>query len=221
MAQWWRICLQMQETQVQSLGPEDPLEKETEPTPVFLPRRSHGQKSLEGYSLLSQKELDMTKITTKNTCISLWGAPSGAAYLSLYHQHLAQCMTYSKTAKLILNMCWAIWPSTFMSPTNVNFSGDWSVSWTLQHYLLSLLLQPCLLSQLLYFPLTWSHGLSNPSWSCHVFFHPHLSICNALSPAFLFYESWFILQDTNQNFSICNVFYGLFKTQFITSSLEC
>ena len=48
-----------------------------------------------------------------------------------------------------------------------------------------------------------------------------ISICNALSPTFLFYESWFILQGTNQNFSLWNVFYGLFKTQFITSSLGC
>ena len=29
MAQWLRICLQIQEIQVQSLGQEDPLEKET------------------------------------------------------------------------------------------------------------------------------------------------------------------------------------------------
>ena len=29
MAQWWRTCLPMQETWVQSLGREDPLEKET------------------------------------------------------------------------------------------------------------------------------------------------------------------------------------------------
>ena len=40
----------MQETQVQSLGWEDPLEKEMQPTPVYLPRESHGQKSLAGCS---------------------------------------------------------------------------------------------------------------------------------------------------------------------------
>ena len=40
-----------QEIQVQSLGQEDPLEKEMQPTPVFLPEKSHGQRSLEGYSL--------------------------------------------------------------------------------------------------------------------------------------------------------------------------
>jgi len=40
----------MQETWVKSLGWEDPLEKEMEPTPVFLPGKSHGQRSLAGYS---------------------------------------------------------------------------------------------------------------------------------------------------------------------------
>ena len=35
---------------VQSLYCKDPLEKETKPTPVFLPRKSHGQRSLVGYN---------------------------------------------------------------------------------------------------------------------------------------------------------------------------
>ena len=50
----------MQETWVQSLGQEDPLEKEMATTPVFVPGKSHGQRSLVGYSLWSHKELDMT-----------------------------------------------------------------------------------------------------------------------------------------------------------------
>ena len=39
----------MQETWVPSLSQEDPLEKEMA-TPVFLPGKSHGQRSLVGYS---------------------------------------------------------------------------------------------------------------------------------------------------------------------------
>ena len=35
--------------QVKPLGQEDPLEEEMATTPVFLPRKSHGQRSLEGY----------------------------------------------------------------------------------------------------------------------------------------------------------------------------
>ena len=44
-------CKEMEEVRVQSLGREDPLEEETQPTPVFLPGESQGQRSLEGYSL--------------------------------------------------------------------------------------------------------------------------------------------------------------------------
>ena len=50
----------MQETQVQSLSWEDSLEKEMQPTLVFLPREFHGQKSLVGYSPWGAKELDTT-----------------------------------------------------------------------------------------------------------------------------------------------------------------
>jgi len=37
-------------TQVQFLGWEDPWSREWQLTPVFLPRESHGQRSLVGYS---------------------------------------------------------------------------------------------------------------------------------------------------------------------------
>ena len=47
---WWEICLPMQETKVQSLSQDDPLEKEMATTPVFLAGKSHGQRRLVGYS---------------------------------------------------------------------------------------------------------------------------------------------------------------------------
>ena len=45
----------MHETWVRSLDWEDPLEKRI-PTPVFLPGKSHGQRSLVGYSPWGHKE---------------------------------------------------------------------------------------------------------------------------------------------------------------------
>ena len=38
----------MQETSIQSLGQENPLEREWQPTPGFLSEKSHGQRSLAG-----------------------------------------------------------------------------------------------------------------------------------------------------------------------------
>jgi len=40
---------EIRETRVRSLGWEDPLEKETAATPVFLPGESHGWRSPAGY----------------------------------------------------------------------------------------------------------------------------------------------------------------------------
>ena len=51
----------MRETGAQSLGQEDPLEKGMRLTPVFLPRKFHGQRSLAGYSSWGHKELDTTE----------------------------------------------------------------------------------------------------------------------------------------------------------------
>ena len=56
----------MQETQemlVQSLGWENPLEQGMATTPVFLPRESHGQRSLVGYSPQGCKQSDMAEVT--------------------------------------------------------------------------------------------------------------------------------------------------------------
>ena len=40
----------MQETRVQFLDQEHPWRRKWQPTPVFLPGKSHGQRSLVGYS---------------------------------------------------------------------------------------------------------------------------------------------------------------------------
>ena len=47
----------MPETQGRSLGQEGPLEKEWQPSPVFLPGESHGQVSLARYSPWGHKRV--------------------------------------------------------------------------------------------------------------------------------------------------------------------
>ena len=53
----------MQETQVQSLGREDPLEKEMATAPVFFPGKSHGQRSLTGNSPWGHKRVGQDLLT--------------------------------------------------------------------------------------------------------------------------------------------------------------
>ena len=55
-----KVGLPVQETRVQSLGQEDPLEKEMAIYSSILPGASHGQRSLAGYSPLDFKESNMT-----------------------------------------------------------------------------------------------------------------------------------------------------------------
>ena len=54
----------IQETQVRALAWEDPLEKEMQPTPIFLPGEFQGQRSLSGYSPWDCKQSDTTKRLT-------------------------------------------------------------------------------------------------------------------------------------------------------------
>ena len=74
----------MQETQVQSLSWEDSLEKEMQPTPVFLPREFHGQKSLVGYSPWGGKDSDMTERLTPSLNPELYSSKCGPQTSNLH-----------------------------------------------------------------------------------------------------------------------------------------
>ena len=51
----------VQETQIPFLGQKIPWKRKWQPTPVLLPGKSHGQRSLAGYSPWGRKELEMTE----------------------------------------------------------------------------------------------------------------------------------------------------------------
>ena len=66
----------MQETQVQSLSREDPLEEKRQPIPAFLPGEFHGQRSLAGYRSWGRKESDATYQLNNHhhlNCSLYWG----------------------------------------------------------------------------------------------------------------------------------------------------
>ena len=97
--------------QVQSLGWEDPLEEEMETcsSTVFLPGKSHRQRSLEGYSLQGYKESDITEWLNTNACLF--------QELSVLHISLglgsslpsSQCMTQSPNLILQFAFSEHIW----------------------------------------------------------------------------------------------------------------
>ena len=63
MAQWERICLPVQETRETGFNPwvrKIPWSRKWQPTPVLLPGKFHGQRSLEGYSPWGRKGSNVT-----------------------------------------------------------------------------------------------------------------------------------------------------------------
>ena len=67
MAQTVKNLPTMQETQVQSLGQEDPLVKAMATHSSILPGESHGQRSLADYSSWGWKKSDTTERLTQTT----------------------------------------------------------------------------------------------------------------------------------------------------------
>ena len=61
MAQRVKRLPAMWETRVRSLGGKIPWRRKWQPTPVFLPGESHGQRSLAGYSPRGCKESNTTE----------------------------------------------------------------------------------------------------------------------------------------------------------------
>ena len=62
---------------VQSLHPEDPLEKKRQLSPVFLPGKYHEQNSLEGYSPWSCKRVGHNLVTQPHIQMNLHVAKRG------------------------------------------------------------------------------------------------------------------------------------------------
>ena len=61
VAQWWWIHLRCRRCGFDLWDGKIPWRKKWQPTPIFLPGKSHGQRSLAGYSAWGGKESDTTK----------------------------------------------------------------------------------------------------------------------------------------------------------------
>ena len=63
-------CLQCRRPGFSSWIGKIPWKRAWQPTPVFLPGESHGQRNLAGYSPWGCKELDMTERLSTHTCLT-------------------------------------------------------------------------------------------------------------------------------------------------------
>ena len=80
VAQIGRVCLQCRRACFDPWVGNVRWRRAWQPTPVFLPWKSYGQRSLVGYSLLDRKESDMTEwlslsITKEDVVVLVLGLP--------------------------------------------------------------------------------------------------------------------------------------------------
>ena len=69
MVKYTPAMQETQKTQVQFLVRNSPWKRASQATPVFLPEKPHGQRSLVSYSPWSYKELDKTEVTEGSTAL--------------------------------------------------------------------------------------------------------------------------------------------------------
>ena len=67
------VCLQHSRPRLELWVGKIPWRRKWKPTPVFLPGKSHGQRSLAGYSPSGLRELDTTEYTHMHTHTHLEG----------------------------------------------------------------------------------------------------------------------------------------------------
>ena len=112
---------------------KSPWRRAQQPTPVFLPRESHGQRSLVGYRPLGLKELDMTEAPEHTpTCYQglrrihiFFLIPHRASDIHpshdfRFHSVPGTCLVVVLMGKVRLAL------DVTAPKTNANFTGTWS-----------------------------------------------------------------------------------------------
>ena len=115
MTQTVKCLPAMPETRVQSLGWDDPLEKEMQPTPVFLPGKFHGRRSLVGYSPWGRKESYTTEpVHLTSLQHSLYFSYKHSIVLSMsFHRESTMCQALGKEDG-----------KSSLLPNSINIVGD-------------------------------------------------------------------------------------------------
>ena len=106
-----------------------PWRREWQPTPVFLPEESHGQRSLVGYGPWGCKELDTTEQLPLFTLL-VWFQSSGSqhGYLPLVQSTKLQSLAFKQTYWLISRVIFKIthtrtqfWPQSSRKQCSISF----------------------------------------------------------------------------------------------------
>ena len=107
-----RVYLPMQETEIPSLGRENPVEEKMAITLIFLPGKAYGQRSLVCYRPQGHKESDLTARLSLHTptcatacavrSVLVWGRNMGIAAASELSGHYA----FASKVKMLDSRIW-------------------------------------------------------------------------------------------------------------------
>ena len=106
-----------------------PWRRKWQLTPVFLPGKSHGQRSLEGYGPWGRKKLDTTEQQQQHPILHFWGGKSDWFLASqliscLWTRRMdAHCMLYLQSLPP------REWPMYFKTLTRGTWTGSEHLSW--------------------------------------------------------------------------------------------
>ena len=104
-----RQCKETQETRVRSLSGQEPLEEAVQPTSVFSPGKSHGQRILMGYRLTEELPKSQTRLSDracipKNTPKEIHRNLNLHTYLSICLSTFL-CVHFEKAKVLVTQSC--------------------------------------------------------------------------------------------------------------------
>ena len=107
---WWRICLQCRRLRFDPWVGKISWWREWTPTPIFLPRKSHRQESLEGYSPWYCKESDMTECLTHTCTYTHTHTKHNHPFYHPYTQtqnikHILTPTHRSRSGKMVASIC--------------------------------------------------------------------------------------------------------------------
>ena len=114
VALWYETCLQCRRCMRHWFDPwvgKIPWRRAWQPTPVFLPGESHGQRSLAGYSPQGHKELNITE-ATGHACTHIYIISQTPLPSRLPHgiEQSSMCYTVGPCWLSILHKAVCTWP---------------------------------------------------------------------------------------------------------------
>ena len=122
----WGVCLQCGRGMFNPWVGKMPWRRKWQPTPVFLPREFHGERSLVGYSPYGHEESDTTEWLTLSLLRIIRNFPKAiqAAKREIHHRN--QCcplpLPQSQSLQVPPTQRWI--PDSFLHPFSLNLALD-------------------------------------------------------------------------------------------------